>query len=112
MGEVSRILMSELCDFLFACEEDHLFDSNDPAPSECPLCAKIKAAEDKRGEEVLKLGCKDNCLHCQAGHPVFPPQEGDDPARDRWWHKTGDGRIMFCHSHRFRQAYKEKFGDG
>ncbi len=44
------------------CTEDcwhfYVVHNDEPEDMPCPVCAEIKAAEDKRGEEVLEFLCE------------------------------------------------------
>ena len=55
MSEIKERKITAICDFLLECEEGHLFESSDPAPANCPICAEIKAAEKAARGEVLDL---------------------------------------------------------
>ena len=48
---------SEHIRYMMDCNHFHKSHDNDPEDMPCPVCAQIKAAEDKRGEEVLELAC-------------------------------------------------------
>ncbi len=55
MSGIKERRITAICDFLLECEEGHLFESSDPVPAECPICAEIKAAIEAAREEVLEL---------------------------------------------------------
>lgn len=55
MSKVENISITELPDFLFYCNEDHYFGSNDPALKDCPACSEIKAAREEVLEEINEI---------------------------------------------------------
>lgn len=90
--------MSELLELtsngeLWRCVEGHTYLVTTDEIPDCPTCAEIKAAEDKRGKEVLELIC------------------------DRIYEFTdkvsvGAAGLLGDVRNKVRQAYKERYEQG
>ncbi len=86
---------------------EHLWLDYEPGP--CPTCTEIKAAEDKRGEEVLEMACVVQCDECRKGVKLVNNYQGYD---DWLVHLNEQGGFSDdCSADEIRQAYKKRFGE-
>lgn len=97
-------------------ECEHLWLDYEPGP--CPACAEIKAAEDKRGREVLELAMKSKGNVSPWIEETVPrimdainggtSESIADIIHQELYNAAEVGRRR--HSTTFRQAYQERFG--